>query len=127
MYCVFFFFFSSRRRHTRCLSDWSSDVCSSDLGMLILAALGAYVLAGRTLRAIQEAMERQERFAVAASHELRTPLTVLQGTLEVALLRERPPAEYKEILSGAATEAARLGTLVGDLLALARVQGDREI
>src|SRR5262245_64650653 len=29
-YCSFFFF-SSRRRHTRCLSDWSSDVCSSDL------------------------------------------------------------------------------------------------
>src|SRR5438045_469799 len=27
----FSFFFSSRRRHTRCLSDWSSDVCSSDL------------------------------------------------------------------------------------------------
>src|SRR5258705_1737556 len=25
------FFFPSRRRHTRCLSDWSSDVCSSDL------------------------------------------------------------------------------------------------
>src|SRR5262245_2618184 len=24
------FFFSSRRRHTSCLSDWSSDVCSSD-------------------------------------------------------------------------------------------------
>src|ERR1035438_6345147 len=23
--------FSSRRRHTRCQSDWSSDVCSSDL------------------------------------------------------------------------------------------------
>src|SRR5205814_4796968 len=27
-------FFSSRRRHTRCLSDWSSDVCSSDLTLL---------------------------------------------------------------------------------------------
>src|SRR5437588_9753064 len=25
------FFFSSRRRHTRSLCDWSSDVCSSDL------------------------------------------------------------------------------------------------
>ena len=25
------FFFSSRRRHTRFTSDWSSDVCSSDL------------------------------------------------------------------------------------------------
>src|ERR1022692_5135996 len=29
---VFFFFFSSRRRHTRLQGDWSSDVCSSDLG-----------------------------------------------------------------------------------------------
>src|SRR5437868_10022104 len=28
----FFFFFSSRRRHTRSKRDWSSDVCSSDLG-----------------------------------------------------------------------------------------------
>src|SRR5262249_57438576 len=29
--CLFLFFFSSRRRHTRLVSDWSSDVCSSDL------------------------------------------------------------------------------------------------
>src|SRR2546430_15122906 len=29
---IFFFFFSSRRRHTRFDCDWSSDVCSSDLG-----------------------------------------------------------------------------------------------
>src|SRR5437016_9084701 len=28
---LFCFFFSSRRRHTRLVSDWSSDVCSSDL------------------------------------------------------------------------------------------------
>src|SRR5438874_12221263 len=27
------FFFSSRRRHTRSLRDWSSDVCSSDLAL----------------------------------------------------------------------------------------------
>src|SRR5262245_62552021 len=35
------FFFSSRRRHTRCLSDWSSDVCSSDLPLrLALTSVG---------------------------------------------------------------------------------------
>src|SRR5262245_7588833 len=34
------FFFSSRRRHTRCLSDWSSDVCSSDLLKVIAARRG---------------------------------------------------------------------------------------
>src|SRR5437762_12876225 len=28
---MYFFFFSSRRRHTRYIGDWSSDVCSSDL------------------------------------------------------------------------------------------------
>src|SRR5262249_42862434 len=27
---IWVFFFSSRRRHTRLVSDWSSDVCSSD-------------------------------------------------------------------------------------------------
>src|SRR5437016_10678163 len=31
MIWFYFFFFSSRRRHTRLVSDWSSDVCSSDL------------------------------------------------------------------------------------------------
>src|SRR5262245_66223604 len=38
-----FFFFSSRRRHTRCLSDWSSDVCSSDLrwDQVVVQVLGA--------------------------------------------------------------------------------------
>src|SRR6266496_5752 len=30
-YQPLFFFFSSRRRHTRSLRDWSSDVCSPDL------------------------------------------------------------------------------------------------
>src|SRR2546430_299961 len=41
---VLFFFFSSRRRHTRFDCDWSSDVCSSDLGGVIWA--GAFVGVG---------------------------------------------------------------------------------
>src|SRR5437879_13607493 len=31
MHSAAVFFFSSRRRHTRYIGDWSSDVCSSDL------------------------------------------------------------------------------------------------
>src|SRR5215213_11379931 len=34
---IIVFFFSSRRRHTRLVSDWSSDVCSSDLAGTALA------------------------------------------------------------------------------------------
>src|SRR6266576_4001970 len=36
---MFCFFFSSRRRHTRSLRDWSSDVCSSDLDGRGLSAI----------------------------------------------------------------------------------------
>src|SRR5688572_4890036 len=44
-----FFFFSSRRRHTRFDCDWSSDVCSSDLGSSdatgdVAQAVGATVI-----------------------------------------------------------------------------------
>src|SRR5215813_4203537 len=39
---VVVFFFSSRRRHTRCGRDWSSDVCSSDLGPSVPQTKVAY-------------------------------------------------------------------------------------
>src|SRR5436305_14918951 len=44
------FCFSSRRRHTRCGRDWSSDVCSSDLVIEVVATAGA--LARRALLAM---------------------------------------------------------------------------
>src|SRR6185312_17527544 len=41
----FFFFFSSRRRHTRSDRDWSSDVCSSDLGATLTLGFGGIISA----------------------------------------------------------------------------------
>src|SRR5699024_12857524 len=41
-----FFFFSSRRRHTRSKRDWSSDVCSSDLGRIRPRTKGRSCVAG---------------------------------------------------------------------------------
>src|SRR5438477_12044727 len=55
------FFFSSRRRHTRLTCDWSSDVCSSDLGTLIRL----------TLRALDSAAALLPRQAAGPEH-LRT-------------------------------------------------------
>jgi signal transduction histidine kinase len=98
------------------------QILALDSGVLILAALGAYVLAGRTLLPIQQAMDRQQRFAAAASHELRTPITVLQGSMEVALLSRRTPEEYEDLLRHAVAETQRMGELIADLLALTRVQ-----
>src|SRR5206468_6981895 len=51
-YSRYMFFFSSRRRHTRSDRDWSSDVCSSDLKLLLLGhafdTLGCKVVGLRT-------------------------------------------------------------------------------
>src|SRR5437899_10903466 len=50
------FFFSSRRRHTRCLSDWSSDVCSSDLHNVALQEQQQQIAANKA--SIDAAVER---------------------------------------------------------------------
>src|SRR5690625_7869849 len=47
---IFFFFFSSRRRHTRWPRDWSSDVCSSDLGETHVPETGLCFLLNRQSR-----------------------------------------------------------------------------
>src|SRR6266480_7794111 len=49
-YIFFFFFFSSRRRHTRLTCDWSSDVCSSDLGAEFAGQHSRDVDQGRSVR-----------------------------------------------------------------------------
>src|SRR3712207_6846935 len=46
-------FFSSRRRHTRYWRDWSSDVCSSDLGELVWKTPALPVVGGDELYGIQ--------------------------------------------------------------------------
>src|SRR5260221_6595712 len=52
------FFFSSRRRHTRSLCDWSSDVCSSDLSTG-MRAVGAAAHSEGAANAVQaRAMRR---------------------------------------------------------------------
>src|SRR2546428_8550380 len=53
--CLTIFFFSSRRRHTRFDSDWSSDVCSSDLGFVSHLLLGETEVELYEVRRILEA------------------------------------------------------------------------
>src|SRR5260221_1403767 len=57
IYICIFFFFSSRRRHTRSLCDWSSDVCSSDLQAQPLTKVNAPAGA---LRSSARSMGRSE-------------------------------------------------------------------
>src|SRR5262249_56753472 len=60
------FFFSSRRRHTRLVSDWSSDVCSSDLaGTLTYANAAAALLVPLALVALAMLVARPRSIGLA--------------------------------------------------------------
>jgi two-component system, OmpR family, sensor kinase len=73
-----------------------------------------------TLNAMLASLERaraaEQRFVGDASHELRTPLTALRGNLAYATRHGADP----DVLADIEADAARLGVLLDDLLALAR-------
>jgi two-component system, OmpR family, sensor kinase len=68
------------------------------------------------LASLERAREAEQRFVGDASHELRTPLTALKGNLAYVSRHGADP----EVLADIEADAARLGVLLDDLLALAR-------
>ena len=72
--------------------------------------------------------DKLRRFVADASHELRTPLTAIRGFAELhrqgAVTGE---AETKQLLSRIEGESIRMGSLVEDLLLLARLDQAREM
>src|SRR5437899_11806190 len=76
-----YFFFSSRRRHTRCLSDWSSDVCSSDL--LKIAQKHGAALAIDDAHAVGVLGPRGD--GTAAHYDLSDDVDLIVGTFSKSL------------------------------------------
>jgi heavy metal sensor kinase len=72
------------------------------------------------LSRLDQSFETMRRFVADASHELRTPVSVIRGEADVALSRDRSPAEYRESLTTVLEESRRLSRLIDDLLKLAR-------
>src|SRR3546814_9786784 len=82
MYCLlvrllflFVFFFKQKTAYELRISDWSSDVCSSDLSNVVHADPGVHYVIGRQILAILRAKFRsmepvtvQNEFAVERPH-----------------------------------------------------------
>jgi signal transduction histidine kinase len=85
-------------------------------GSLIVAAVGGWFLAGKSLAPLNEAFDRQHAFVAHASHELRTPLAVIRANAEFLQVDNPDSVEIADIVS----ETDRLSALVDALLALAR-------
>jgi len=79
------------------------------------------------LAARQASETRVRRFVADASHELRTPLAAIRGYAELARRRERDTEGVAHALRRVESESARMGTLVDDLLLLARLDSGRPL
>jgi heavy metal sensor kinase len=81
----------------------------------------------RMLDRLDRSFRRQRQFTADASHELRTPLTMLASQIDVALERDRTPADYQDLLRSLREDAARMSQLVGELLTLARADAGQQL
>lgn len=74
-----------------------------------------------TFGRLQAAFQRQAQFTSDASHELRTPVSVVLSQTQMALHRERTPAEYRDCIGACQRAAQRMRQLIESLLILARL------
>jgi len=91
--------------------------------IFVVSAAAGYLLAGKTLKPIESAMNEQKRFISDSSHELKTPLTALQTSIEVALRDKKLKLkDAKIVLMESLDDVESLKNLANDLLSLTRYQ-----
>jgi two-component system OmpR family sensor kinase len=90
-----------------------------------LNALLSHVEASLEARHRSELQVRQ--FVADASHELRTPLSTIRGYAELATERPEDVDGMRQALLKVTGEAARMSSLVEDLLLLARLDAGRPL
>ena len=78
------------------------------------------------LKRLDDSFTRLSQFSADLAHELRTPITNILGEAQVALTRDRTPAEYRETIESTIGECERLSGIVDNLLFVARVDAARE-
>jgi len=101
---------------------------AATLAALILIIAGGAFLARQSTLPVERSMEQMRRFMADAAHELRTPVTLLRTRTEVALAQPRDPVGDAAAFQAIEREADRLGSIVGDLLMLARADaGERPL
>jgi signal transduction histidine kinase len=79
----------------------------------------------KMLGRLDTAFTIQKSFISNASHELRTPLTSITVQLDVALMQERKPEEYREIMHSVLQDIKSLNELTNKLLVLTHLRSDQ--
>src|SRR6185295_11676570 len=72
---------------------------------------------------LDAAFRRLKELGADLAHELRTPVQNLRGEAEVALLKDRPVAEYRDVLGSVLEQCDRLSRVIDDILLIERTEG----
>ncbi|MEO3850684.1 HAMP domain-containing sensor histidine kinase [Streptomyces sp. B8F3] len=89
---------------------------------------GAFRARAESESTARRSEERMRRFVADAGHDLRTPLAVIRAWADYCHRGpRRDRAELEQILATVGTEATRMGTLIEDLLLLARLDQQRPL
>ena len=94
------------------------------LGALGLSTIGGAYMAGRAVRPVRDAFERQRSFIADASHELKTPLTLIRADAEV-LRRGLTTPDDKELADDVLAETDKMTAVLSDLLLIARLDAGK--
>jgi two-component system OmpR family sensor kinase len=100
----------------------------TEVGRLVTSLNSMLARIETSFEARTESENRLRRFVADASHELRTPITAIRGFSELyrqGAVTEGEPT--KDLISRIEGESKRMGSLVEDLLLLARVDQAREM
>lgn len=73
---------------------------------------------------LSEVEDSRREFVANVSHELRSPITAISGYIEGMRDGVIPPEQYDKYLTIVSDESKRLSHLIGELLALSRLERD---
>ncbi|MCF4122213.1 HAMP domain-containing histidine kinase [Antribacter sp. KLBMP9083] len=101
---------------------------STEVGSLSMSLNAMLAQIERAFSAQEASEVRMRRFVSDASHELRTPLATIRGYGELYRMGALDePAKVRDTMGRIEDAARRMGTLVNDLLVLARLDEGRPI
>lgn len=104
-----------------------AEPASTEVGRLARSLNGMLAQIERAFAARAASEERMRRFVADASHELRTPLATVRGYGELYRMGAIGSDDVGPAMRRIEDEAARMGTLVADLLQLARLDEGRHL
>ncbi|MDR1849096.1 MAG: phosphate regulon sensor histidine kinase PhoR, partial [Zoogloeaceae bacterium] len=105
-------------------SPLSTDIRPMRLEVWLLPyGQGRLLMLSRDVTTLEQAEAMQRDFIANISHEIRTPLTVLAGFIETLQNLPASAEERENYLERMAGQAARMESLVEDLLMLSRLEG----